>query len=336
MSLSTEAQQALEVLQKSSKVASQLGGQGEVDVQPTGYISTRCPTLDYLIGKPGVPQGGITTFVGAYGTGKTSLCQHILAEVQSERGIGVMVDAEGRFSLTRAEHLGVNVKDLILIRPSTLEETFESVRKSIEAIRETSPDQKAVIVVDSVAGAGLEVDVKGAERSAPGSYARFLGSELRVLTGLVSRQKIALVITCQPKMKIEFGKWGRPGITWIGERAIGHASWMIIGLEEQGKIGEDPNSPVGFHVMATLMDTRIADKERKGWRRTFDFYSATGVDWFSSALDVLLEKKVVNFNGGWYRFGEGKPFRRAQFEEQMETVPELTEALHDILHGGEV
>ena len=104
----------------------------------------------------------------------------------------------------------------------------------------------------------------------------------------------------------------------------------ILSLEEKGKLGEDANSPVGFSIMATLEDTRIAGEERKGWRRTFDFYSATGIDFFGSALDMLLEKKVVTYRGGWYAFGEDK-FRRDDFEEQFGSNPKLAEALASII-----
>ena len=95
-------------LLKDVQVAAQVGEQGELEIRPTGYVSTRCPMIDYLIGRPGLPLGGITIIAGAYGTGKTSLCLQTAAEAQTRGGQVVFFDTEGRFDYDRAKQLGVN------------------------------------------------------------------------------------------------------------------------------------------------------------------------------------------------------------------------------------
>lgn len=339
----SDPQEVIKRLQAGdSELTVQVGREGAILGEPTGYVSTRCPTLDYLIGRPGIPLGGITLFIGAFGSGKSTVCLNILAECQAQGGQAVIFDTEGRLDFDRAQKLGVDLDKLIVAQPDTLEEMFEGVKKLILAAREVlEADDHIVIVVDGIAGAPLEKEVKG-EKTSLGAQSLLIRRELRVMTNLVNRQHIALVITTQPRQKINIGKWGSPEISWLGKDPLGHAAMTAIRLEEQKKFGEDLNSPIGHHIMATLVDTRIAgctvpeckDCRRKDFRRTFDFYDATGPDFFSSALDVLQEKKMVSYNGGWYTFQDKKPFRRADIEKKLTEWPEMLDALREILKGG--
>jgi recombination protein RecA len=328
--------------QADSNLPVQVGREGAIIGEPTGYISTRCPTIDYLIGRPGVPLGGITLLVGAYGSGKSTIILNVLAEAQASGGQAVIFDTEGRLNFDRAQKLGVDLDNLIVAQPDTLEDTFDGVKAIINAAREAlGEDDHIVIAIDSVAGAPMEKETK-AVKMALGAQSVLIRRELRVLSNLVNRQRIALVITSQPRQRINLGAWGKPGTHWLGEDAIGHAAMTTILLEEQKQFGDDAASPIGHHIMATLIDTRIAgcteptckECRRKDFRRTFDFYDATGPDFFSSALDVLQEKKAVTYKGGWYKFKEHKPFRRSDFEQKITEYPELLDTLRNILNGG--
>ncbi len=333
--MTEQAQELLTKFQSGVSISAQVGEAGEIEAKPTGYISTRCPTIDFLMGVPGVPLGGITTIAGTYGSGKSTLCQHLLAEAQDCGAQAVLFDTEGRFSFKRAVKLGVDTSKLLIVQPETLESALEGVVSMIEASKTIlGPEDSMLIILDSIGGAPMKDDLDG-DGVAPGSYARLIGKQMRVLSGLVSRQRIGLVLVVQPRNTINFGSWGKPKMTWLGERAIGHASMTILSLEEKGKLGDDANSPIGFSIMATLEDTRIAGEERKGWRRTFDFYSATGIDFFGSALDVLVEKKVVTYRGGWYNFEDTK-FRRDDFEAEFTSNGKMGEALAGIIGSGKV
>jgi len=330
-------------LQEDADLTVQLGKDGPIIAEPTGYVSTRNPTLDYLIGKPGIPMGGITLFIGAYGSGKSTICLNILAETQATGGQAVIFDTEGRLNFDRAEKLGVNIDKLIIAQPDTLEEAFDGVKAMIHAARnEFTDDESIVIVLDSIAGAPMAKEVEG-KKQGLGAQAILIKRELRVMSNLVNRQRIALVVTTQPRQKINLGAWGAPAPSWLGEDPLGHAAMTTIRLQEKTKFGDDPTSPIGHHILATLIDTRIAGCTvadcktctRKDFSRQFDFYDATGPDFFGSALDVLQERGAITHSGGWYRFGEkNKPFRRDDFEAQLEEHPEILDALGEILKGG--
>src|SRR3989338_7283418 len=60
----------------------------QVDTVPTGSIS-----LDIALGVKGVPRGRVIEIFGPEASGKTTLAQHIIAEVQKQGGIAAFIDA---------------------------------------------------------------------------------------------------------------------------------------------------------------------------------------------------------------------------------------------------
>ena len=60
-----------------------------IDAIPTGSLS-----LDLALGIGGIPRGRITEIYGPESSGKTTLCQHIVAEVQKRGGTAAYVDME--------------------------------------------------------------------------------------------------------------------------------------------------------------------------------------------------------------------------------------------------
>ncbi|MBP7690258.1 MAG: hypothetical protein KA765_20235, partial [Thermoflexales bacterium] len=54
----------------------------EIESIPTGSLA-----LDLALGIGGVPRGRITEIYGPESSGKTTLCQHIVAEAQRRKGV---------------------------------------------------------------------------------------------------------------------------------------------------------------------------------------------------------------------------------------------------------
>ncbi|MCJ7706912.1 MAG: DNA recombination/repair protein RecA, partial [Anaerolineales bacterium] len=53
-----------------------------VEVIPTGSLA-----LDLALGVGGIPRGRVTEIYGPESSGKTTLCQHIVAEAQRQGGV---------------------------------------------------------------------------------------------------------------------------------------------------------------------------------------------------------------------------------------------------------
>src|SRR3954453_6601020 len=74
-----------------------------VDVIPTGSIA-----LDLALGVGGIPRGRMTEVFGPESSGKTTLCQHVLAEAQRKGGVVAFIDVEHALDPGYARACGVN------------------------------------------------------------------------------------------------------------------------------------------------------------------------------------------------------------------------------------
>ena len=80
-----------------------------VDSIPTGAIA-----LDLALGVGGIPRGRVTEIYGPESSGKTTLCQHIIANAQRRGGICAIVDAEHALDPAYAERCGVNINEVLI------------------------------------------------------------------------------------------------------------------------------------------------------------------------------------------------------------------------------
>src|SRR2546428_3231622 len=83
-----------------------------ISVIPTGSLA-----LDIALGIGGIPRGRIVEVFGPEGSGKTTVCLHIIAEAQRGGGIAVFIDAEHALDPTYAKNLGVNIDELPVSQP---------------------------------------------------------------------------------------------------------------------------------------------------------------------------------------------------------------------------
>src|SRR5258708_8225202 len=91
-----------------------LGEAAKVHVE---VISTGSIALDLALGVGGIPRGRITEIYGPEASGKTTLCQHIMASAQRSGGYAAFIDAEHAMDRTYAAHCGVDTENLRLSRP---------------------------------------------------------------------------------------------------------------------------------------------------------------------------------------------------------------------------
>ena len=88
-------------------------------------VPTGCLSLDIALGVGGVPKGRIIEIYGPEASGKTTLAQHIVAEVQKLGGTAAFVDAEHALDPEYAKKIGVNIDELLISQPDTGEQALE-------------------------------------------------------------------------------------------------------------------------------------------------------------------------------------------------------------------
>src|SRR5205823_8696071 len=166
-------------------------GQG-VSVIPTGSLA-----LDVALGIGGIPRGRIVEVFGPEGSGKTTVCLHVIAEAQRRGGIAVFIDAEHALDPVYSKTLGVNVDELLVSQPDNGEQALEIADMMV---RSGAVD---LVVVDSVAALVPRAEIEGEMGdSHVGLQPRLMSQALRKVTGSVNRSHCMIFFTNQIRMKI--------------------------------------------------------------------------------------------------------------------------------------
>src|SRR5271165_3736688 len=143
----------------------------------TDAISTGSIALDIALGIGGVPRGRVTEVYGPESSGKTTLCQHVIASAQAMGGRAAYIDAEHALDPNYAERCGVDVSNLLISQPDTGEQGLEIAEM---LVRSGAVD---VVVIDSVAALVPRAEIEGEMGdSHVGLQARLMSQALRKLT----------------------------------------------------------------------------------------------------------------------------------------------------------
>ncbi len=145
-----------------------------MSIIPTGSLA-----LDIALGVGGIPQGRIVEVFGPEGSGKTTVCLHIIAEAQSKGGIAAFIDAEHALDPTYARELGVNIDELLVSQPDSGEQALEIADM---LVRSAALD---LVVIDSVAALVPRAEIEGEMGDTHvGLQARLMSQAMRKLVGL--------------------------------------------------------------------------------------------------------------------------------------------------------
>jgi recombination protein RecA len=260
----------------------------QVDTIPTGSIA-----LDLALGVGGIPRGRITEVFGPESSGKTTLCQHVIAEAQRKGGVAAFIDVEHALDPGYARACGVNVDELLVSQPDTGEQALEITET---LIRSGGID---VVVVDSVAALVPRAEIEGEMGdSFVGIQARLMSQALRKLTGAVSRSNTSLVFTNQLREKIGV-MFGNPETTPGGRALKFYASVRLdIRRVETIKSGQES---IGNRVRVKVVKNKVAPPFRVA---EFDVMYGEGISREGGLLDVGVAMDVVDKTGAWFTFAE--------------------------------
>jgi recombination protein RecA len=259
-----------------------------VDSIPTGSIA-----LDLALGVGGIPRGRITEIFGPESSGKTTVCQHVIAEAQARGGVAAFIDVEHALDPGYARACGVNVDELLVSQPDTGEQALEITET---LIRSAGVD---VVVVDSVAALVPRAEIEGEMGdSFVGIQARLMSQALRKLTGAVSRSNTSLIFTNQLREKIGV-MFGNPETT-PGGRALKFYASVRLDIRRVETIKTGTES-VGNRVRVKVVKNKVAPPFRVA---EFDVMYGEGISKEGGLLDVGVAMDVVDKTGAWFTYAE--------------------------------
>jgi len=297
-----------------------LGDAAHLDVEsvPTGSLS-----LDIALGIGGIPRGRITEIYGPEGSGKTTLCLHIIAETQRMGGTAAIVDVEHALDPAYAEVCGVDVDELYISQPDTGEEALEIAEA---LIRSGAVD---ALVIDSVAALVPRAEIEGEMGdSHPGLQARLMSQALRKLSGAIKQSNVALIFTNQLRQKIGV-LFGNPETT-SGGMALKFYASVRLDIRRIGAI-KLHGRVVGNRTRVRVKKNKVAAPFKQA---EFDIMYDEGISLPGDVLDLAVDLDIVDKRGSYYKYrgdtlAQGRENSKAILSENASLLREIENAVRD-------
>jgi recombination protein RecA len=260
----------------------------EVESIPTGSIS-----LDIALGVGGIPRGRVIEIYGPESSGKTTVCQHMIAEAQQRGGICAFVDMEHALDPSYAAKCGVDIDNLYISQPDTGEQALEIADA---LIRSGTMD---IVVVDSVAALVPRAEIEGEMGDTHvGLQARLMSQALRKLSGAIKQTNTVVIFTNQLRSKIGV-MFGSPETTSGGNALKFYASVRLdIRRIQAIKSGTDV---VGNRTRIKVKKNKVAPPFTEC---EFDIMYNEGISLTGDVLDLATNYEIISKRGAYFRYGE--------------------------------
>src|SRR5512134_726672 len=287
-------------------------GMAGISVIPSGSLA-----LDIALGVGGIPRGRVVEVFGPEGSGKTTVCLHIIAEAQRQGGIAAFVDAEHALDPTYAQRLGVNIDELLVSQPDSGEQALEIADM---LVRSGALD---IVVIDSVAALVPRAEIEGEMGDTHvGLQARLMSQAMRKLNGSLSRFETTAVFINQLREKIGV-MFGNPETT-PGGRALKFYSSVRLDVRKIENL-KDGTDVVGSRTRVKVVKNKVAPPFRQC---EFDIMYGLGISKEGSLLDVGVDTEIVRKAGAWFTYegdqlGQGRENARQFLAEHADIAAEI-------------
>jgi recombination protein RecA len=291
------------------------GGPKAIEAIPSGSLP-----LDIALGIGGIPVGRLIEVFGPESSGKTTLCYHLIAEVQKAGDVAAFIDTEHAMDAQYAQALGIDIDKLIVSQPESGEEALN--------IAEVLTQSGAVklIVIDSVAALAPRSELEGAiGDSSVGVLARLMSQACRKLRGLANNNDCTILFTNQIREKIGV-MFGSPE-TQPGGRALKFYTSIRLDIRRIETIKEGTDS-VANRVRVKVVKNKVAPPYKQA---EFEIVFGTGIDRYASLLDFGQQEgiELVQKAGAFYTFVSSGEKRQgaAKSKQYLRESPEVADEI---------
>ncbi len=292
-------------------------------VNGIGVIPTGSLALDVALGIGGIPRGRIVEVYGPEGSGKTTVCLHVIAEAQAKGGITAFIDAEHALDPIYAKALGVNIDELLVSQPDSGEQAQEIADL---LVRSGAVD---LVVIDSVAALVPRAEIEGEMGdSHVGLQARLMSQAMRKLAGSLSRFDTTCMFINQLREKIGV-MFGSPETT-SGGRALKFYASVRLDIRKIDNL-KDGTEVVGNRVRAKIVKNKLAPPFRLA---EFDIIYGKGISKEGSLIDVGTDLEIVKKAGAWFTYegeqlGQGRENARQFLAEHKDIAQEIERRIRE-------
>ena len=291
---------------------------------PRQRLSTGILSLDIITGGGWIYEG-MNYISGWESSGKSTVCLYGVAECQKKGEIAVYIDHEYSFDKEYAESLGVNVDDMILSQPDTIEDGYTVLLEMLEV------ENVGMVVFDSIAGAITKREVEGdVGDNAIGLKARLNSATFPRIVSKAKANKVVVLMVNQLREKIGV-MFGSPVVEPGGNALKFFPSIKIeVRQSPKDKDGDDKEEITGNLIKAKCTKNKTY---RPFLTAEYHIIYGEGIDKLGEILDYGVKYGIIDQAGSWYSYdgtklGQGKKGVRTLLSDN----PELTEELEGLIH----
>ena len=275
-----------------------------LDRLETTKIPFSSPRLNYLL-YGGIPRNRIIELIGENGSGKTTTALDLVSNAQKifkEEGQNkkvIYIDVENTLDEMWASLLGVDVDELVVIRPQT--QTAEQILDIMIDLIKTN--EVGLMVLDSVATmVSQNIFDESMEKKSMAGISAPLTRFVNLAVSLLTKHQCTLIIINQVRQDVTnpYNQFVTPG----GE-ALKHQCSVRLNFRKDGYIDEDGNdvkqsceNPAGHYVKVNVVKSKVSRNDRK-----IGFYTLryrTGIDWVNDLIDCGMKFNIINQAGAWF------------------------------------
>ncbi len=255
-------------------------------------ISTSSIKLDDALGVGGIPRKRITEIFGPEGSGKTTLCCHIVAEAQKD-GKAIFVDVEHSLDGQWAELCGVNLSELYISQPDTAEQALDIVEMSARS------GEVFLIILDSVAALVPKAEVEGEMGDAHMALkARLMGQALRKIQPILQQHNVTLIFTNQ--LRDNIGSMFGPREVTTGGHALRYAASVRLDLRKKEQI-KDKDKIIGNYIQISVRKNKVAPPFKVV---KLAIWYNEGISKIDEIMNLAIENNLIEKSGAWFVYGD--------------------------------
>jgi recombination protein RecA len=297
-------QEALDKLNKAYGVGTiiTLSGKsgGNYDVISTGSIG-----FDYVtLGIGGFVKGKMYELMGWEGSGKSTICGHVVAECQKKGGTVLYIDGEHAVDKKYFECLGVDTEKMLIAQPSCGEEGFNI---AMEMINTGTID---LIIIDSDSSLIPKKVLDGeVGDSSIGKKALLNSNAYPKLKTALSDHNVCVIVISQYREKIGV-MFGNPTTTQGGHALKYYTDCRI---EVSKSLAKEGDITYGNTTKVKCVKNKMSPPYKLA---QFEIVYGVGIDKLKEITELACDFEIIKKWGKTITFGETK-YDVAQFNEML-------------------
>lgn len=291
-------------------------------VESNEVIDTGSIGLNNALGIGGIPKKGkIIEIFGWESSGKSTLCQHIVANAQKEGIKCLYIDGENSIDSKYAKAIGVNLDELLIVQLD--EHAGEGAYNKMERLIESG--DIGLVIIDSYNSLQPKRIVEGEVGDATmGLHARMQGIAVMKANTLSQKYGTTFIFLGQLREKIGV-MYGSPETTQGGNalKFYAHIRMQVVRSTTKDNSIMNGDEKLGNKVTVKVIKNKLAPPFTEA---VFDIIYGIGIDKIGELLRLGKDCDLIKVRAGVVTYSDQK-YKEEDFRSLIEDNPDFMNEL---------